>query len=103
MLKKFFNLPSTLLGWWSAGLGVLFTLLWVFNLAVIVPISDTSPVRSTFLIFYGIFMLLCGLAAGILGLIAIIRRAERSCFVWLTILPLLLVLFFLLGELLGQH
>lgn len=102
-LKVFLKLPATSLGWWSAGLGLVFAILWVVNLTVFVPISDASPIRSTFLIFYGIFMLLCGLAAGILGVIAIFRGRERSCFVWVTILPLLLVLFFLLGELLVPH
>jgi hypothetical protein len=28
--------------------------------------------------FYGIFMLLCGLSAGIIGLIAVLRQHERS-------------------------
>jgi hypothetical protein len=48
-------------------------------------------------------MLLCGLAAGILGLIAVIRKNERSWLVWLTLLPGLLVLFLLLGEFLFPH
>jgi hypothetical protein len=54
------------------------------------------------LIFYGIFMILCGLSAGILGLVAVIRSRERSWLVWLSILPLLFVLFLLLGEFLGS-
>jgi len=47
--------------------------------------------------------MLCGLAAGIVGLIAVIRRHERSWLVWLTILPGLLVLLFVLGEFLVPH
>jgi len=53
--------------------------------------------------FYGIAMLACGLAAGIAGLIAVIRRGERSWLVWLALLPGLLVLFLVLGEFLVPH
>jgi hypothetical protein len=48
-------------------------------------------------------MRLCGLAAGIIGLIAVIRKHERSWLVWLTILPTVLTLIFLLGEFLVPH
>jgi len=48
-------------------------------------------------------MLLTGLAAGITGLIAIIRHHERSWLVGLAILPGLWVLFMLLGEFLVPH
>jgi hypothetical protein len=53
--------------------------------------------------FYGIFMMLCGLAAGVLGLIAVIRKHEHSWRVWLTILPGAFVLLFVLGEFLAPH
>ncbi|MCX6084006.1 MAG: hypothetical protein NT102_03470 [Caldiserica bacterium] len=53
--------------------------------------------------FYGIAMLSCGLAAGIVGLIAMIRRHERSWLVRLAILPGLFALFFVLGEFLVPH
>jgi hypothetical protein len=53
--------------------------------------------------FYGIAMLSCGLAAGIVGLIAVIRRQERSWLVWLTMLPGLMVVAFVLGEFLVPH
>ena len=46
-------------------------------------------------------MLLCGLAAGIVGLIAITREHERAWLVWLTILPLAWTVFMLVGELLS--
>jgi len=53
--------------------------------------------------FYGIVMLLCGLAAGLVGAIAIIRQHERSWLVWLTVLAGALVVVFLLGEFLIPH
>jgi hypothetical protein len=46
----------------------------------------------------GIFMLLCGLVAGIVGLIAILRQHERSWLVWLAVLPMLWGIFMVLGE-----
>jgi len=48
-------------------------------------------------------MLACGLAAGIVGLLAIVRRQERSWLVWASALVGLDIMFLLLGELLGQH
>lgn len=53
--------------------------------------------------FYGIGMLACGLAAGVVGFIAVIRRHERSWLVWLTMLPGAFVIFFVLGEFLVPH
>ena len=67
------------------------------------PSESDAPWRHVFLPYYGIGMLLCGLAAGIVGLIAIVRRGERSWLVWLSVLPGLLVSFFILGEFLAPH
>lgn len=100
--QRFFGRPVTRLGWWSVGLGVTFLLLWNITSTVFMPASVVVPWRHLILPFYGIFMLLCGLAAGVLGLVAVLRR-ERSWLVWLTLLPGLFVLFFILGELLVPH
>jgi len=59
--------------------------------------------RQTILPFYGILMMLCGLATFVVGLIAIIRSYERSWLVWLTLLPGASALLFVLGELLVPH
>ena len=48
-------------------------------------------------------MLLCGLSSGVVGLIAVLRRHERSALVWFTVLPGLFVLFLLIGEVLVPH
>jgi hypothetical protein len=45
----------------------------------------------------------CGLAAGIVGLIAVIGRRERSWLVWLSLLNGLMVVAFVLGEFLAPH
>jgi len=60
-------------------------------------------VEASVLPFSGIAMLACGLAAGIVGLIAVMRRHEGSWLVWLTLLPGLMVIAFVLGEFLMPH
>jgi hypothetical protein len=77
--------------------------LFIINSTVFMPSESDAPWRHVFLPYYGIGMLLCGLAGGILGLIAIVRRGERSWLVWLSVLPALLVSFFILGEFLAPH
>jgi hypothetical protein len=75
--------PSTRLGWWAVGLAVASI---VLNLAwSILPGG-------------GILGLICGLVGGVLALIAVIRLHERSWLVFLSILPMLLALFFIPGE-----
>jgi hypothetical protein len=105
--SPFFRRPTTRLGWWALRLAGVFIVLFIINSAVLMPIFSYSSsldwFSSTVLPFYGIFMLLCGLSAGIVGLIAVIRQHERSWLVWLTILPMAFVLFLLLGELLVPH
>jgi hypothetical protein len=99
--------PSTRLGWWAVGLAGAFVVMFIINSAVFMPLfSHSGPYdwfSQTVLPFYGIFMILCGLSAGIVGLIAVLRQHERSWMVWLTILPCAFVLFLLLGELLVPH
>ena len=101
--KRILGRPSTRLGWWAVGLGALFIVLFLINSTVFMPSSSDAPWRHIFLPFYGIGMLACGLAAGITGLVAVIRQRERSWLVWLTLLPGLFVLLILLGELLVPH
>ena len=101
--RRILGRPSTRLGWWSVGLAVTFVILFIINSTVFMPSSVDAPLRQVVLPFYGMAMLSCGLAAGIVGLIAVIRRHERSWLVWLTILPGLMVLFFVLGEFLVPH
>jgi hypothetical protein len=101
--RRILGWPSTRLGWWSVALAATFAALFIINSTVFMPSTVEVPWRQVVLPFYGIFMMLCGFAAGIVGLIAVIRRHERSWLVWLTILPGLMVLFFVLGEFLVPH
>lgn len=95
--------PSTRLGWWSVGLAAAFGILMINNSAIFMRLPEDVTWRVTVLPFYGIFMMLCGLAAGIVGLIAVTRQRERSWLVWLAILPGLFALVFVLGEFLVPH
>jgi hypothetical protein len=101
--RRFFSLPATQLGWWAGSLMIAFVLLFLFNSFVFMPPSTNVLFPRGFLIFYGIFMILCGLSAGVVGLIALTRNRERSWYVWLAVLPGAFVLFLLLGELLVPH
>lgn len=80
--------PSTRTGWWAVGLALASIIL---NLA------------WTILPGGAIIAFICGLAGGILALFAVIRQHERSWLVFLSILPMLSVIFFLLGEFLIPH
>jgi len=89
-------------------LAVAFIALFAVNSFVFMPTSDVAnptmeTMRRVVLPFFGIGMMLCGLAAGVVGLIGIIKDRERSWIVWLTLLPGAFVAFFLLGEILVPH
>jgi hypothetical protein len=101
--SSFLQRPATRLGWWAVGLAAAFLVMSVINSAVFMRLSVDVPWRQTVLPFYGIFMMLCGLAAGGIGLLAVLRSRERSWLVWLTILPGAFALFFVLGEFLLPH
>ena len=102
--KGFFSQPVTSTGWWAAGLGIGFVILFLINALVLIPFSAAQPPWSRpLMIFYGLFMLACGLGGAVAGLLAILRRGERSWLVWLPLLPGALVIFLLLGEFLVPH
>ena len=101
--RRIFAPPSSRLGRWSAALMAIFVLLFMINSFVFMPARIEAPWRETLLPFYGITMLLCGLAAGVSALIALTRHHDRSWVVWLALLPGSLVLFLVLGEFLVPH
>ena len=93
--------PSTPLGRWSVSLGATFVVLMLINGLVFMRLPEQVGWRQTILPVYGIAMMLCGLASGIVALVAIRRQNERS---WLVRAPLFaagFVVIFLLGEFLG--
>jgi hypothetical protein len=102
-VNRFTSLPHTRAGWWAVGLAGLFLALFIFNSAVLIQPSEPVPIPIPVRIAYGFIMLLCGIASGAAGLVAVIRARERSWMAWLTILPGLFVLFLLIGEFLFPH
>ena len=100
---KVFARPISNVGWWSVGLGAGFVALLLVNLIVFMPSTGIITWREVILPFFAGGMLLCGLAAGIVALISVVRRGERSWMVLLILLAGLMLLVFLLGELLVPH
>jgi hypothetical protein len=101
--SPFLKRPGTRPGWWAVGLAIAFIVMSIVNSAVFMRLSEDVSWRQTILPFYGIFMMLCGLAALVVALIAILRNHERSWLVWLTLLPGASALLFILGEFLVPH
>jgi len=104
--SSFLQRPATRLGWWAVALTAVFVVMFIIDAIVFMTTSQEFSDgwwMQNILLFYGIFMLLCGLGGGIVGLIALIRKRERSWLVWLTILSGTFVLFIVLGEILLPH
>jgi peptidoglycan/LPS O-acetylase OafA/YrhL len=80
-----------------------FEVLMIINGAVFMRLPEDVTWRETVLPFYGIAMMSCGLVAGIVALVALTRRHERSWLVWLSVLVGLSVIVFILGEFLVPH
>ncbi len=79
--------PHTRPGWWAVWLMVAFAVMFFINATVFAPYYDSAtPFRQVFLPVYWTFMLSCGLAAGVVGLAAMMRQHERSWLVWLSLL-----------------
>jgi ABC-type thiamin/hydroxymethylpyrimidine transport system permease subunit len=95
--------PRTRLGWWAVGLSAAYLVMYILNTAVLMRLAEDVSWRQTALPFYGISMMLCGLVAGVVGLLAVIRSRERSWIVWLALLLGASVVSFVLGELLFPH
>jgi hypothetical protein len=76
--SSFWRRPGTRLGWWAFGLAAAFVVMFIINAAVFMPGLAPEQWNRVLLPVYGISMGLCGLAAGVVGSIAVIRRHERS-------------------------
>ena len=98
--RKFLARPATRLGRWSVALAAAFAVMFILNAAVFMRLAE-APWEHIVLPFYGIAMLLCGLAAGVTAAIAVVKKGERSWLVWLPLLLCLFVLFLLVGEFVG--
>jgi hypothetical protein len=93
----FWAVPKTTAGRWAAGLTAAFVAMFILNAAVLIQFAPTVYeqnlwLRAWFLPAFGITMLLCGLAGGILGGVAILRQREPTLWPWGSLLIGLLVL-----------
>jgi hypothetical protein len=86
----FLEKPHTKLGWWAVGLSLLFMVLAV---AVINELIN----------FSGFLTITLGVIAGIITLVALIWKRERSWLVWIMLIPGLFAILFSLGEILYPH
>jgi len=75
----------------------------IINSTVFMGLPEDVMWRVTVFPFFGIAMISCGLAAGIVALVALWRRHERSGLVWLPMIAGLFLIVFLLGEFLVPH
>lgn len=81
---------------------------FAINMAV-VPIvgMSTNPAvdefSRTYLPYWGITLFATGFIAGVIGLVAILKDKERSIITLLSLVPMLFVMVFLLGEFLLPH
>lgn len=103
------RLPDTRLGTVSAWLALAFVVgFFVVNSALVAAVgTSTDPAVNEFsriyLPYWGMGLMGLGVASGIVGLVAILRDAERSVIVLLTLAPTVFVTLFLLGEFLVPH
>ncbi len=97
--SRFTEKPHTRLGWWAAGLLTLFVIVFILYTLVLLPLSRSTTAEPVAMPNYGIALVLCGLASGIVGLVALLRCRERSWLVWLSLLPGLFSFLLLMGDL----
>jgi hypothetical protein len=78
--RRLFSLPQTGPGWLSVVLAAVFVVLFSLDVAVFLPSPEVEPWLKT---FFGIVLLVYGLASGVEALYALIRCHERSVLSWL--------------------
>lgn len=104
-INQFKDRPAIRLAWWGFGLGmamVLWLLLISYFTAVIRPWlirTDSLLAAPNFGIGMGFVLMLLALATLVCCVIAIIK-GERSWAVWVGLVPVVLFLFILIGDLL---
>ena len=98
--RKIFALPGTRLGWYSLGFLAAHALVMVM-LGILAATGAANMAGHPWLMAATLMVALAPALAGIVtGLVAVIRRGERSI---LVAFPLFLVVLFLLGDLLVPH
>jgi hypothetical protein len=99
--SPFLRRPASRLGWWAAGLAGAFMLMLLYNVFVSMVSRSNSASLQISLPNTGMPMVLCGLAGGVVGLVALIKNHERSWLVWLSLLVGGVILFLVLRAILA--
>lgn len=84
--------PVTRLGKWAFILSAAWGLLNIVSTSLLTRLNSDPTWTETVLPVYTLLMVATGLAAGICGLVAIIRNHERSWLVWLSLVVGLLAI-----------
>jgi hypothetical protein len=95
---RVFGWPKTKLGWWAVGLTAAFLALLGINMAVFVPVEVPATLSAVVLPAFVTTIVLTGIAGGIVALLAVILRHERSLVLWIC----MLIGLFLVGAVLLQ-
>jgi uncharacterized membrane protein len=96
MLRRLFSLPKTRLGWFSVGFTTLF-LLYLFGLIIGVGALEAENLPGIGPFMFGVTM-----AAAATGLVAVLRREERSILMVFPVLIGVAALAMNIGELLAR-
>src|SRR5438552_14067897 len=102
---SFLGMPRSQFGWWSVGLAILFIglfvawLLYVLATPIARPTFLSDPLHACLLLGAAA----AGIAGGIVGVLAIVAKRERSFLIMLSILAGAVDLFWTIGSLLGLN
>lgn len=104
-ISRFF-LPRTELGL----LSIIFILFFFFLLVIMMlivkvqgPMENQTFFNNLWLSIPGFLMVIFGIASFVTGLISIIKKKEKTFFVYLSTVMGLLILWFLIGEIANPH
>lgn len=103
MTRRFTFWPRTRLGWWAVGLAVVFVVLMLINAYVLDQIVFTYEWIGFIVRWYASLVLASAVIGTLCAVRAITRLQDTALLVWVSMVPLLLSVLFMLGELIYPH
>jgi hypothetical protein len=103
--RRIVGLPSTRFGWWSISLALAFLVLfplWLFYSSYLRPIPRPTFFSDPFHAFLLVSAAAAAITGGIVGVLALVAKRERSFTVLLSVLLGAFVLYWTIGELMGH-
>jgi hypothetical protein len=100
--RRILGWPSTKLGWWSIALAAIYEIFLIINNSLLLRLPEEASWRVVLFPICGV-LLIIGLAAGIIGLLAVTRNHECLLLVWLTRLIGLFTFNHLMGGILAPE